>query len=102
MRKEYPCAYEDTRDVFEKIENDVEETAAKLLDELYAYAGGQSRPEFKVSMRDVYSRACRDIKEPIYMYDGTETYRRIQPKVGRNDPCPCGSEWEKIKKCCGK
>lgn len=23
--------------------------------------------------------------------DGEETYRRIQPKVGRNDPCPCGS-----------
>jgi hypothetical protein len=24
----------------------------------------------------------------------------IQPKVGRNDPCPCGSE-KKYKKCCG-
>ncbi|MHC4123979.1 MAG: SEC-C metal-binding domain-containing protein [Planctomycetota bacterium] len=24
-----------------------------------------------------------------------------QPKVGRNDPCPCGSG-RKYKKCCGK
>jgi preprotein translocase subunit SecA len=24
-----------------------------------------------------------------------------QPKVGRNDPCPCGSG-KKFKKCCGK
>jgi uncharacterized protein YecA (UPF0149 family) len=24
-----------------------------------------------------------------------------QPKVGRNDPCPCGSG-KKYKKCCGK
>jgi hypothetical protein len=24
----------------------------------------------------------------------------LQPKVGRNDPCPCGSE-KKYKKCCG-
>ncbi|HIE11729.1 MAG TPA: hypothetical protein EYP62_08950, partial [Kiritimatiellae bacterium] len=26
--------------------------------------------------------------------------RRTQPKVGRNDPCPCGSG-KKYKKCCG-
>ena len=26
--------------------------------------------------------------------------RREQPKVGRNDPCPCGSG-KKFKKCCG-
>jgi len=30
-----------------------------------------------------------------------ETYRREQPKVGRNDPCPCGSG-KKYKKCCGR
>jgi tetratricopeptide (TPR) repeat protein len=30
----------------------------------------------------------------------TETVRRSQPKVGRNDPCPCGSG-KKYKHCCG-
>jgi preprotein translocase subunit SecA len=29
-----------------------------------------------------------------------ETVRRSQPKVGRNDPCPCGSG-KKYKRCCG-
>lgn len=29
------------------------------------------------------------------------TFRREQAKVGRNDPCPCGSE-KKYKKCCGQ
>ena len=29
------------------------------------------------------------------------TYVRSQPKVGRNDPCPCGSG-KKYKNCCGK
>lgn len=29
------------------------------------------------------------------------TYRRIGPKIGRNDPCPCGSG-KKYKKCCGR
>ena len=28
-------------------------------------------------------------------------FRNAQPKVGRNDPCPCGSG-KKYKKCCGK
>jgi preprotein translocase subunit SecA len=28
-------------------------------------------------------------------------YKRSDPKVGRNDPCPCGSG-QKYKKCCGK
>jgi preprotein translocase subunit SecA len=30
-----------------------------------------------------------------------QTVKRDQPKVGRNDPCPCGSG-KKYKKCCGK
>lgn len=31
---------------------------------------------------------------------GAATIQRDQPKVGRNDPCPCGSG-KKFKKCCG-
>lgn len=30
-----------------------------------------------------------------------QTYARETPKIGRNDPCPCGSG-KKYKKCCGK
>lgn len=30
----------------------------------------------------------------------TPPIRRETPKVGRNDPCPCGSQ-KKYKKCCG-
>jgi preprotein translocase subunit SecA len=30
-----------------------------------------------------------------------ETVRRAEPKVGRNDPCPCGSG-KKYKKCHGR
>jgi len=32
---------------------------------------------------------------------GETTVRRIAPKIGRNDPCPCGSG-KKFKQCCGK
>jgi preprotein translocase subunit SecA len=30
-----------------------------------------------------------------------EPFKRDKPKVGRNDPCPCGSG-KKYKKCCGR
>jgi hypothetical protein len=47
-------------------------------------------------------------KRPSEMLEGgrllpekVETYRREEPKVGRNDPCPCGSG-KKYKKCHGK
>jgi len=33
--------------------------------------------------------------------DKEGTFRREEPKVGRNDPCPCGSG-KKYKQCCGK
>jgi SEC-C motif-containing protein len=29
------------------------------------------------------------------------TVTRVGDKIGRNDPCPCGSG-KKYKKCCGK
>jgi len=40
-----------------------------------------------------------------YFYDGEGVIPRqvvrTQPKIGRNDPCPCGSG-KKYKKCCGR
>ena len=32
--------------------------------------------------------------------EGHVTFKRETPKVGRNEPCPCGSG-KKFKKCCG-
>jgi uncharacterized protein len=33
--------------------------------------------------------------------DNMTTFRRSMTKIGRNDPCPCGSD-KKFKQCCGK
>lgn len=38
---------------------------------------------------------------PIEEMTVQQPYVRESPKVGRNDPCPCGSG-KKYKKCCGK
>jgi len=50
-------------------------------------------------------QARRPKKRPLNLSHGEEgggpvTIRRKEKKVGRNDPCPCGSG-KKYKKCCG-
>ena len=50
------------------------------------------------------SAAAAQAQQPPERAGGTRkqaTVVREQPKVGRNDPCPCGSG-KKYKKCCGR
>lgn len=101
VKDTYPHTYVNCRDFFEKIKADAAGTARKALDELQPYAARGSREEIEESLHAAYARAVGVKKEPVYVYDGMETYRRMQPKVGRNDPCPCGSG-KKYKKCCGR
>ncbi len=41
------------------------------------------------------------IQEITKKYKLSKTVRRESPKIGRNDPCPCGSG-KKYKHCCGR
>lgn len=41
----------------------------------------------------------RQTSNVVYTQPHVEQYVRQYPKVGRNDPCPCGSG-KKYKKCC--
>lgn len=47
-----------------------------------------------------YDDYCRPICERC-ANGGGRTYVRSGDKIGRNEPCPCGSGL-KYKKCCGK
>lgn len=54
---------------------------------------------------DVHHEVAKFVKQAgFWMYDtghvAPVTVVRDSPKVGRNDPCPCGSG-KKYKKCCG-
>ena len=42
-----------------------------------------------------------DMEEEGYASEENGTYRREGAKIGRNDPCPCGSG-KKYKQCCGR
>jgi len=73
--------------------------------------GGE--PELNEDMQALHEewlqtpRESLEGKKPVDMLEGgrllpqkVETFRREAPKVGRNDPCSCGSG-KKYKKCCG-
>ncbi len=75
---------------------------SKQLSELNA-----SKPETDVVDATVVSSSIQESAKiesqtsARQIADGSQTYRRAQPKIGRNDPCYCGSG-KKFKHCHGK
>jgi hypothetical protein len=69
---------------------------SKEIDEYRAQWMETPREAFGGKTPQQYMEENPDVKSGIKM----GTYRREAPKVGRNDPCPCGSG-KKYKKCCG-
>jgi preprotein translocase subunit SecA len=70
-----------------------------------AFAGIKTAAARKMTMNDPSASTSAFAKnaEPREAHGGTDevqTVRREGPKVGRNDPCPCGSG-KKYKKCHG-
>ena len=64
---------------------------ARSREPVYAAVGGGSPGAAQAGVRG----------EPAGEAEGPVAPRRVAAKVGRNDPCPCGSG-KKYKKCCGK
>jgi len=48
---------------------------------------------------NTHDSCCDD--GPNCSRESMDPIKRVRPKVGRNDPCICGSQ-KKFKKCCGK
>jgi preprotein translocase subunit SecA len=61
-----------------------------------------SRPQVQGLVQAGADREAQEkvANQPVGRPAQPTTVRRTQPKVGRNDPCPCGSG-KKYKKCCG-
>ena len=75
----------------------------RLFQKIETLAGGLSIEE-EMGVKDALNaRAQREDLDPIYGPDGEALIDKpvvATAKVGRNDPCPCGSG-KKYKKCCG-
>jgi preprotein translocase subunit SecA len=89
---------------------------------LRAYAQRDPLIEYKFEAYDAFQMMIESIKEDVVRYimrvrivqkpeerkiiensspDAVKKPVRVENKVGRNDPCPCGSG-KKYKKCCGR
>lgn len=101
LESTYPHTYRKIAHIFKEIYRNPEKVRSECLKKLLKYSYNSTTESMKQSMEEAYQRALKDQKEPAYVYDGDESYRRLQPKIGRNDPCPCGSG-KKYKKCCGR
>jgi preprotein translocase subunit SecA len=68
------------------------------------WAGQSTEHAEAASAYDTQRRAALEMSQRSQMADEGEVVKtivRAGPKVGRNDPCPCGSG-KKYKKCCGR
>jgi uncharacterized protein len=65
----------------------------------------EKREEILVYLAAGVARVYRDLAPVRHAYARAlleqSTHRRDTPKIGRNDPCPCGSG-KKYKRCCGR
>ena len=61
---------------------------------------GEEREKIISDCEEDLPQAVTDIYRFWQAKRGSGTLRRETPKVGRNDPCPCGSG-KKFKQCCG-
>jgi preprotein translocase subunit SecA len=86
LRKEYPQLYALHADFFNEMLS--ARNTQKLL-----YQRIKTLDKNGVSPR-IYAEDEESETDP-------EPIRRTEPKIGRNDPCPCGSG-KKYKKCCGR
>ena len=59
------------------------------------------RDALEAGMEEAYQKALRRKKEPVYLTEGSVTYKRSGKKILPNDPCTCGSG-KKYKKCHGR
>jgi hypothetical protein len=63
--------------------------------------GASAVPAFAGSARQASAQPQSPVPARTGGDDVIKTVRREEPKVGRNDPCPCGSG-KKYKKCHGQ
>lgn len=99
IKREYPLYYEAIREFAEQLEKtgSIDRLRDKLIkdyDRLKEYIDGGFYYE---------KYPHRQVRKSASTWDSWEegTYVRQGPKIGRNDPCPCGSG-KKYKNCCGR
>ncbi|MCD8223227.1 MAG: SEC-C domain-containing protein [Clostridiales bacterium] len=99
LKQDYPDYYRYFRDYAAELEQgpDVDPLRQRLLKDYIRLARQfEEAPYF----RD-YPERLRSLYTVSWDSGANGAYRRDGKKIGRNDPCPCGSG-KKYKNCCGR
>lgn len=100
IRREYPYLYEKVKDFFKRLEEGknlvyLKDSLFKTYCQMEPYISGgyyfEKYPEEKIRAKG----------RVLHSADSEYSYTRSSKKIGRNDPCPCGSG-KKYKHCCMK
>jgi len=87
-------------DMFDEMINDIKYEVTKIL--MHIRQQGETKRQETVKITGAALEAIHSVDGGSKI--GTDVDRTIRnegPKIGRNDPCPCGSG-KKYKNCCGK
>ncbi len=89
LKQTYPGLYEIIREFIEKVEgcSDIEELRGPMLKEFDKKVKWFDGSRFY----EEYPERRPRLENLIWNSEESGSFRRQQPKVGRNDPCPCGS-----------
>lgn len=98
IRSEYTELYEWIKDIRELAENP---NRSHMMDKMRNQYAAMSRNIDGGFYYDWYPQYAEP--EETLQWDSFEngSFVRMEKKIGRNDPCPCGSG-KKYKKCCGR
>ncbi len=87
-------------DMFDEMVNDIKYDVTKIL--MHIRQQGETKRQETVKITGAALEAIHSVDGGAKI--GTDVDRTIRnegPKIGRNDPCPCGSG-KKYKNCCGR
>lgn len=102
IEETYPHSYALMRELVEGLKENAEQAADHILEQLLDYAAeGTTIEQLGKAMQQSYEENEKASHKPRMIYGGKGSYTRTGSKIGRNDPCPCGSG-KKYKFCCGK
>ena len=87
-------------DMFDEMVNDIKVDVTKIL--MHIRQQGEAKRQETVKITGAALEAIHSVDGGAKIgSDVDRTIRNEGPKVGRNDPCPCGSG-KKYKNCCGR
>ena len=87
-------------DMFDEMVNDIKYDVTKIL--MHIRSQGETKRQETVKITGAALEAIHSVDGGAkFGTDVDRTVRNEGPKVGRNDPCPCGSG-KKYKNCCGR